>query len=358
MSRITRYLVWHYLLGCVPVILILVTLFSFLALSEELESVGEGLYQTRDALTVMLLTTPGRLLELLPVTLLLGSLWGLGGLARHGEIVALRAAGISLMQLTVPVLVVALLAVTVVVGLRFMVVPGLEREAQALRAKSESVGFISRGESGGYWMRSGNQIVRIGRLDGRDLLRDLQVYRLNERGQIDTFMRAVSAHVGVDRDWELQNVQHIDVTSGPVRESRYDDLTWRSPLSDGQTSSVVVPIEALSPVALHRYIRLLDSNQLESQRHRIVFWQQLSQLLAMVIMAILSIPFILGTQRSGALARSAVIGGGLGIAFYLAEQLVSHLSVLSNLSPFIAALLPEVAMAAVTVFLLRRARGY
>lgn len=358
MSRITRYLAWHYLLGCVPVLLILVTLFSFLALSEELESVGEGLYQTRDALLVMLLTTPGRLLELLPVTLLLGSLWGLGGLARHGEIVALRAAGISVLRLTVPVLVVAFLAVTLVLGLRFAVIPGLEREAQALRAKSESAGFIASGESGGYWMRSGNQIVRIGRLDGRDLLRDVQVYRLNELGQVDTFMRAASGQVGVDRDWVLQNVQRVDVQSGAARESHQDTLAWRSPLSDGQTSSVVVPVEALSPVALHRYIRLLDRNRLDSHRHRIVFWQQISQLLAMLIMAIVSIPFILGTQRSGALARSAVIGGGLGIAFYLAEQLVSHLSVLSNLSPFIAALLPEVAMAGVAVFLLRRARGY
>ncbi len=358
MSRITRYLAWHYLLGCVPVLLILVTLFSFLALSEELESVGEGLYQTRDAVLVMLLTTPGRLLELLPVTLLLGSLWGLGGLARHAEIVALRAAGVSILQLTVPVLAVALLAVALVVGLRFAVIPGLERDAQALRGKSESAGFITSGESGGYWMRAGNQIVRIGRLDNRDLLRDVQVYRLNERGQVDTFMRAVSGHVGTGRDWNLEGVRRVDLQSGPANDTRHETLSWRSPLSDRQTSSVVAPIEALSPVALHRYIRLLDSSQLDSQRHRIVFWQQLSQLLAMVIMAIVSIPFILGNQRSGALARSAVIGGGLGIAFYLAEQLVSHLSVLSNLSPFIAALLPEVAMAGLAVLLLRRARGY
>lgn len=358
MNRVTRYLAWHYLLGCIPVLLILVTLFSFLALSEELENVGEGLYQTRDALKVMLFTTPGRLLELLPVTLLLGSLWGLGGLARHGEIVALRAAGISVVQLAVPVLAVALMAVALVLGLRFQVIPGLEQDAQALRAKSESTGFISSEESGGYWMRSGDQIVRIGGLRSGEELRDVEVYRLNERGQVAHFMRANSGRMRMDGEWQLRSVRSYDTREGPVRETRDDVLTWRSPLSDRQTGSVVVPVEALSPVALYRYIDLLESSRLDSQRHRIIFWQQLSQLLAMVIMAIVSVPFVLGTQRSGALARSAVIGGGLGIGFYLAEQLVSHLSILINLAPPIAALLPELAMAGIATLLLRRARGY
>ena len=358
MIRVTRYLAWHYLLGCVPVLLILVTLFSFLALSEELENVGEGLYQTRDALLVMLFTTPGRLLELLPVTLLLGSLWGLGGLARHGEIVALRAAGFSVLQLAVPVLAVAIMAVALVVGLRFQVIPGLEQNAQALRAKSESTGFISSEDAGGYWMRSGDQIVRIGGLKGGDQLHDVEVYRLNARGQIEHFMRAATGRMRLDGQWRLQSVRSYDTREGPARETFDETLTWRSPLSDRQASSVAVPVEALSPVALHRYIALLDANRLDSHRHRIIFWQQVSQLLAMVIMAIVSVPFILGTQRSGALARSAVIGGGLGIGFYLAEQLVSHLSILINLAPPIAALLPELAMAGIATLLLRQARGY
>lgn len=358
MTRITRYLAWHYLLGCVPVLLILITLFSFLALAEELESVGEGLYRTRDALGVMLLTTPGRLLELLPVTLLLGSLWGLGGLARHGEIVALRAAGISIRQLSVPVLVVALAAVALVLGLRFQFIPGLEQEAQRLRAKSEATGFISGGEAGGYWMRSGNQIVRIGGLAGGQQLNDLEIFRINAQGQVDTFLRAGTGRMGVGDAWLLRDVRRFDIRKGPLRETRYRSMPWRSPLSERQTSSVVVPVQALSPLALYRHIDLLEANRLDSHRHRIIFWQQLSQLLAMVIMAIVSVPFILGTQRSGALARSAVIGGGLGIGFYLAEQLVSHLSIIINLAPPLAALLPELAMAGIALVLLRRARGY
>lgn len=358
MIRITRYLAWHYFLGCVPVLLILVTLFSFLALAEELESVGEGLYRTPDAIRVMLFTTPGRLLELLPVTLLLGSLWGLGGLARHGEIVALRAAGVSIRQLAVPVLAVALLAVALVLALRFQVIPVLEQEAQRLRAKSESTGFISGAETGGYWMRSGDRIVRIGRLAGGDRMTDLEVFRINEKGQVDSFLRAESGRMMTAGEWELSAVRRFDIRDGPVLETRHDSLSWRSPLSERQTSSVVVPLQALSPLALYRYIQLLETNRLDSHRHRMIFWQQLSQLLAMVIMAAVSVPFILGTQRSGALARSAVIGGGLGIGFYLAEQLVSHLSILVNLAPSLAAFLPELVMAGIATFLLRRARGY
>ncbi|MFN2329978.1 MAG: LPS export ABC transporter permease LptG [Chromatocurvus sp.] len=358
MTRATRYLAWNYLLGCVPVLLILVTLFSFLALSEELENVGKGLYQTRDALTVMLLTTPGRLLELLPVTLLLGSLWGLGALARHGEIIALRAAGLSVVQLAVPVLAVALMAVALVLILRFQFIPGFEREAQALRAKMESTGFLSSEDAGGFWMRAGDKIVRLGGLQGSDELSDIEVYQLNEHSQIEHFMRAASGRMQVNGEWQLRAVRRYDASDGPAIETLEDSVSWRSPLTETQASSIVVPVEALSPLSLYRYINLLETNRIDSHRHRIIFWQQLSQLPAMIIMAILSVPFILGTQRSGALARSAVIGGGLGIGFYLAEQLVSHLSVLVDLAPPLAATLPELGMAGIAALLLRRARGF
>ena len=168
-------------------------------------------------------------------------------------------------------------------------------------------------------------------------------------------MRAASARVGLGAEWELRDVQRFDVRAGPGSETRHESLIWRSSLSEKQTSSVVAPVEALSPLALYRYIDLLKTNRLDSHRQRIIFWQQVSQLLAMVIMAVVSVPFILGTQRSGALARAGLIGGSLGVAFYLAEQLVGHLSVLANIPPVVAAFVPELLMGLVAILLLRKA---
>ena len=101
MTRIDRYICRSFIGGCIPVLLLLLSLFSFLALSEELEDVGKGAYELLDALLVIVYTLPTRLVYLLPVTVLLGGLLGLGTLANHSELISMRAAAISPVRLAI-----------------------------------------------------------------------------------------------------------------------------------------------------------------------------------------------------------------------------------------------------------------
>ena len=95
MMILDRYIASSYLKGMVPVMLLLLALFSFMALSEELEDVGKGTFRLIDAFMVVLYTAPRRMVDLMPVTALLGGLMGLGALANHQELIAARGAGMS-----------------------------------------------------------------------------------------------------------------------------------------------------------------------------------------------------------------------------------------------------------------------
>ena len=64
MLKIDRYIMQRFLAGVFPVLLLLISLFSFMALAEELEMVGSGDFTLPDALTVVFLTTPKRIVEL------------------------------------------------------------------------------------------------------------------------------------------------------------------------------------------------------------------------------------------------------------------------------------------------------
>lgn len=349
-----RYLTLNYLLGCLPVLLTLGSLFSFLALAEELEDVGKGFYQTRDALLVTLLTLPNRLLELLPVTLLLGGLFGLGTLARHHEIVVLRASGLSPAQLARPLMAVAAAIILMVVALRIYVIPGLELQAVQLRAKTEATEIARDQEGSGYWIRTGNQLLHIDQLvDGRQL-KGIEIYHLDNRERVVNMIHARRGNIVGDQQWLLQDVEQFEFRQSRLVKDTRKEMQWSSQLTDQQTASLVVPIEALSTLALYRYIRLLEAGGLDSQRYKVIFWQQLSQLLALLIMALLSLPFVLKVQRSGGLAGSAVIGGVLGIGFYLLEQLMGHFSILLDLPPLIAAMAPETLMVILAIYLLYR----
>ena len=77
MMILDRYIASSYLKGMIPVMLLLLSLFSFLSLAEELEEVGQGTFRLIDAFLVVLYTSPRRIVDLMPVTALLGGLLGL-----------------------------------------------------------------------------------------------------------------------------------------------------------------------------------------------------------------------------------------------------------------------------------------
>ena len=357
MGLAERYLIGRYLLGCLPVLVALGGLFTFLALSEELEDVGKGVYSTADALWVTALTTPARLLELLPVVLLMGGILGLGELARNHEITALRAAGYSVLQLARPVVAVVLGGIVMVLGLRFMVIPDFELRAEHYRARTESVEFRRDPEGSGFWMRGEDQILHVeGLLHGR-VLRRPEVYTLDSEGRVSRIIRADNGEIIGKQRWLLRGVTITDLTARPPTLGQRETLEWHSPVTESQTSSLAVPLGAMSPLGLWHASRALERQGLDNHRHRLLFWQQLSQPLGMLAMSILALPFLLGAQRANTLAAGAVLGGSVGILYYLGEQLLGHLSSLLSLSPLVAAVTPEVLILLLALGLIRRARG-
>ncbi|MGH8227571.1 MAG: LptF/LptG family permease [Steroidobacteraceae bacterium] len=85
MTRLDRYVESTTLKALALVCASLTVLFSLLALLDQLHEVGEGEYRLSDALEYVLLTAPGRLLQLAPVAALLTTLLALGALANHVE---------------------------------------------------------------------------------------------------------------------------------------------------------------------------------------------------------------------------------------------------------------------------------
>ena len=99
MKTVDSYIGSRFLRGFALIIVILAALFSFLELVSQLDDVGRGNYELKDALFFIGLTLPRRLLDLMPISTLLGSIVALGLLADHGELLAMQAGGMSVLPL-------------------------------------------------------------------------------------------------------------------------------------------------------------------------------------------------------------------------------------------------------------------
>src|SRR5580704_19574102 len=99
MSVLDRYIVRAILGAVLLVMLVLLALGALFVFIDQQDDVGVGHYTALGALWYSLLNLPQLAYELLPITALIGSLLGLGSLARGSELTVIRAAGVSIARL-------------------------------------------------------------------------------------------------------------------------------------------------------------------------------------------------------------------------------------------------------------------
>lgn len=349
---LNRYLVTSMLKALVPVMLMLLALFSFLALAEELEDVGKGNYTTMNAVAVVGLTLANRLLDLLPVMLLLGALIGLGGLAGNSELTAARAAGRSPWQLMRPPLGTALVVGLGLLGLAQYVVPAAEQRAETLRARSmtdismrealdESTGEATQEDT---WTRSNNQIVKVGRIGDAGHLEDVEIYSFDDNG-LASVRQVAMAEVLDARNWQLDDVHVLRAASGAESGAgMQSDLVrerWQIDLAEDRLSVLALPPASLSLIDLRGRILRSEANDLDVHGLRVMLWQRLSLPLAAIAMVLLALPFVFGSTRVLSVGERVTFGVIAGVLFYLLEQSSAHFAIIYRLNPVLMAVLPE-----------------
>jgi lipopolysaccharide export system permease protein len=325
MIILDRYIMSHFAKGLFPVLFLLLSLFSFLTLAEELEEVGNGTFTQLDAFTVVLYTLPRLIVDLLPVTALLGGLMGLGTMANHQELIAARASGMSRARMAFPVFLGSFFLAVMVALFQSLLIPVSEREASQLRSRSleeTSVDATGRLE---FWTRSGGNIVHVNEVLFNSVLSNIEIYSVDQQGGLRELIQAEQATITGANTW------------------------WTGLLSREQTDILLLPLESLAPHDLLLYIDHLDRNELDTHHLRVIFWTQMSVMIAVIAMGLLSMPMLAGSTRSISASQRIVIGGIIGIAFYLIQQMSGHMANLFRLAPSVTIMAPVVLLLAAAV---------
>lgn len=358
LRQLDVYLAGAFLRGAAPVLLALLALFGFLDLTEELEDVGTGAFRSRDAIMATALSLPTRAIELLPVSALLGTLIGLGALAGNQELNAMRAAGVSLRRIAMPVCLAVSSLILLIAILQFSVVPRLERDVARLHARTS---FMAAGDQlvESRWIRSQGNFVRIGEVGRRGVLRNVDIFATDGNGSLRQLLRAERANILDDGRWLLYEVRDSKPGTESSSESHHARLRWNSGLGAEQSANLVAPVEALAPNDLYRYILVLEDNQLNAMRYRVMFWQKIGLPVELLAMALIGLPFILGTSRNRAMVQRVAIGAGLGVLVYFSNHLVGQAAVIYRIDPLLAGVAPDVlllGLAALAIWRVDRAR--
>lgn len=362
MTGLDRYIGTSFLTGCVPVLLLLLSLFSFLGLSEELEDVGDGSYELVDALLVVAYGLPVLAVDLLPVTVLLGGLLGLGALANNQELISMRAAGISPMRMALPIVKLSILLIALVVLLQNLVIPVVEYNAARLRAKTlmepHHLGLDSERievSDTEFWTRTNGQFIRIGQVQPDRSLGGVEIYQFDSRGNLQKMLQTPTAELLQDSTWLLHQVRETRIDEQVAQTHFKETMLWDALLSEEQTRTLISPASSLAPTDLWKSIQRLEANNLNSESQRIIFWTQMSIPIGILGMAFLALPFLMGSTRSVPVGKRIAIGGLFGISYYLVQQISGHLAGILHWHAAMTVMAPGLLILCIAVFLLKRA---
>jgi lipopolysaccharide export system permease protein len=328
------------------VALAFLSLFFFIDFVDELEDVGKSGYTIPLAALFSLCELPGHAYELMPIAVLIGTIYALARLAQSSEFTILRTGGLGPGRALglLAALGLAFAAITFVVG--DYVAPWSERQGVAVQAQRK--GGIELGRSGA-WLKEHRQTadgehsvsVNVGAAAPGGTLHDVRIFEFDENGALVQRLAARSARIDDDATWYLEDVTRTRWSESGVPEDHLPRLAWPSMLDAGVVAAAVLPLSTMSTVELWRYTSHLADNEQAAQRHEIAFWKKAFYPFACLVMVALALPFAYMHARSGGISWKVFGGIMLGISFVLLNNVAGHLGVLRDWTPWLVAAAPS-----------------
>ncbi|OQW95623.1 MAG: LPS export ABC transporter permease LptG [Beggiatoa sp. IS2] len=354
MTKIKKYIGQTLLINILLVLLVLVGLFTFFSFINEVDDIGKQNYGVWQAVQYVLLETPRNIYSLFPTAALLGSLAGLGMLANHNELTAMRAAGISIADIAIAVLRLGLTLMLVAMVIGEVVAPRSEQYATNMRAIAQSerqqMVFSTRY---GFWARDGNNFINIRTILADGGFGDVTLYEFDDNRRLQAIVHGAVAYYRNER-WFLEDVEKTQFDTTQVNKVHLAETFWKAILNPDLVKIVVVYPEKLSSLGLYKYIQYLQKSEQNSEKYELALWTRLSYPLINIVMILLAVPFVFGSLRSVSIGQRLLVGALLGISFHMLNQISGHFGLVYGLNPIVSALTPSLLFLGLAVVLMRR----
>jgi len=349
-----RYFTREILLTTLLVLIALVALFGFFDMIRELDDLGRGTYRLGSMLAYVALTLPSHTYVLLPAAALIGTLFALARMSENSEITVMRASGLSLRQLAAYVCVAGAVIAIVTLAFGELIAPYTEEAAKGLRLKATR-SIVAHEFRSGFWVKDDRSFVNIQDVTADTQLLNLRIYEFDPTFHLTSISRAEKATYAGPNRWDLTNVELTRFEGDRAVLQKMPSATWNSVLTPDILAVLKIVPERMSALNLRAYIEHLRENRQKATRYEIAFWGKLFSPAGAVVMMILAIPFALQSARAGGVGAKIVLGILIGLSFFFAGRLFSHVGQLNDWPPLFSAGAPAFIAAFVALALLYRA---
>lgn len=352
MNVLTQYIVKEILKGAFIALILLLTLFNLFTLADELKDL-KGAYDLATVFTYVALTSPRVCYELVPAAALLGSLFVLGAMGNNRELIAMRAAGVSVLGIIQSVLVAGAILAIFAIFMGELIAPTAESKAQFLRATAQNQKLVTNAKYG-LWFRENNQFINVRKLEPNGELADISIYELNSDAHLQTITHAEKAIYLQNEQWRLENLAQSHISTEKMQANSELEKTWQTTIAPDLVKIAVVNPDNLSLIDLAQYIDFLKTNQQKSQTFELAFWGRVVNPFVTFVMLLVATPFVIGVKRGVNVGSRMMIGVVIGMSFNILDKIFGHVGLIYDFNPFLVAVFPSLFVSGISVYTLWR----
>jgi LPS export ABC transporter permease LptG/LPS export ABC transporter permease LptF len=308
--------------------------------------------------------TPSMLYQIAPLAVLIAVLVTFGVLNRNSELIAMKATGISLYRLVVPIVAIAaILAVSLFLFDEFYL-PQANRRQEALRSVIKGrppQTFLHPEQKWIFGQPRPGEPGRIFYYQFFDLdhseFANLSVF------EFDPSTFALSRRITAARvfwnsktaSWLFQNGWECDIDGPKVTGYREFKQTSFAEIHEDPEyfKKENKQAQEMNFGQLDRYIADLGQSGFDTKRLSVALWQKLAHPLVAVVMAILAIPFALSMGRRGSLTGIAV-AIAVALTYWVIDGLFGAMGSVNYLPAALAAWFSDILFGLVGGYLLLR----
>ncbi len=345
--------------------LVLVTFVMLLLVFTFFELIGDIIRNKTPFMTVgdyLINLTPSMIYTITPLSVLLAVLVTFGAMQRSNELTAMKATGISLYRVTLPVIAIALVVAGALFAFDETYVPTANRRQEALRSviKGRPAQTFYRPDQ--KWMFGRQQPGQPDRIfyyqffdPEHDRFANVTVFEMDPA--TFTLTRRIFAETA---HWEPQVQQWIfergwarSFSGDSEKDYRpFDVVTFPEIAERPQYfKKESLQSQEMNFPQLNRYIRDLGQSGFDTMPLRVQLNKKLAYPLITLVMAVLAIPFALSMGRRGSLTGIAA-AIGVAVAYWVIAAIFEAMGNVNMLPAVLAAWSPDVLFGLVGSYLL------
>jgi lipopolysaccharide export system permease protein len=352
-SIIGRYVARH-LLGRFALLLLglatLMLLLEFLADSDQVIAASD--HAIKALALYMILRMPDILAQLIPVAALLAGLLTFAELARHSELTAIYAGGLSKVRLAI-----AIAPVVVLIGGFQLLIEDQARPAALKELRAWGMGDYDPEdeEAAVTWLRRGSEILRIRGIDpGQAELRGLAIFRRDADGNLTAKIDAARA-VAESGSWMLYDVTRSEVGSSIV--DAVPRMPWAGDLAPGDLDILVTNPPDMPLFQLVRVIRHPELGSQAEYRYETWLHERLAGPVTTAMLLVLTVALAQPPRGRATQGVLLAIGIGGGFLLWVFDGLVLNFGDLGLVPPILAAWTPAAVIAAIAASIVLHDHG-